>query len=94
MKRAILLQIDEITAKKGRILKDFSLKATSEFNRLWKDRADTQIPHSPSDPAWCEPQAPLDDAFIYLSCTAQQYVCNQYACKYITNSCRVASDID
>ncbi len=38
MKRAILLQIDEITSKKGKILKDFSLKATSEFNRLWEDR--------------------------------------------------------
>ncbi|MCL4365538.1 MAG: zinc ribbon domain-containing protein [Candidatus Marsarchaeota archaeon] len=38
MKRAILLQIDGITAKKGRIPRDFSLKATSEFNRLWKDR--------------------------------------------------------
>ncbi len=38
MKRAILLQIDGITAKKGKILKDFSLKATSEFNRLWEDR--------------------------------------------------------
>ncbi len=38
MKRAILLQTDEITAKKGKILKNFSLKATSEFNRLWKDR--------------------------------------------------------
>ena len=38
MKRAILLQIDEITVKKSKILKDFSLKATSEFNRLWTDR--------------------------------------------------------
>ena len=38
MKRAILLQIDEITAKKGRILKDFSMKATSEFNILLSER--------------------------------------------------------
>jgi len=38
MKRAILLQVDEITVKKGRILKDFSLKATSEFNRLFEER--------------------------------------------------------
>jgi len=38
MERAILLQVDEITAKKGRILKDFSLKATSEFNRLFEER--------------------------------------------------------
>jgi len=38
MERAILLQVDKITAKKGRILKDFSLKATSEFNRLFEER--------------------------------------------------------
>ncbi len=38
MRRAILLQIDEITAKKVRILKEFSLKATSEFNTLWVER--------------------------------------------------------
>ena len=38
MKRAILLQINEITAKKGSMLKDFSLKATAEFNRLWEER--------------------------------------------------------
>jgi len=38
MKRAILLQIDDITTKKDRTLKDFSLKATSEFNRLREDR--------------------------------------------------------
>jgi len=38
MERAILLEVDEITAKKGRILKDFSLKATSEFNRLFEER--------------------------------------------------------
>ena len=38
MKRAILLQIDGITSKKSQILKDFALKATSEFNTLWKDR--------------------------------------------------------
>ena len=38
MKRAILLQIDGIASKKGKILKDFSLKATSEFNRLWEGR--------------------------------------------------------
>ncbi len=38
MKRAILLQIDDITTKKARILKDFFMKATSEFNRLWDER--------------------------------------------------------
>ena len=38
MERAILLQIDDVTAKKGRILKDFSLKAAAEFNRLWDER--------------------------------------------------------
>ena len=38
MKRAILLQIDDVTVKKGKILKDFSLKATAEFNRLWDER--------------------------------------------------------
>ncbi len=38
MKRAILLQMDKVTTKKGRILKDFSLKATSEFNRLLDER--------------------------------------------------------
>ncbi len=38
MKRAILLQIDKITTKKARILKEFSLKATSEFNHLWDER--------------------------------------------------------
>ncbi|MCL5008528.1 MAG: hypothetical protein M1156_01395, partial [Candidatus Marsarchaeota archaeon] len=38
MKRAVLLQIDEITTKKARILKDFSMKATSEFNRFWDER--------------------------------------------------------
>jgi IS605 OrfB family transposase len=38
MKRAILLQIDNTTAKKRNILEDFSLKATSEFNRLWNER--------------------------------------------------------
>ncbi len=38
MKRAILLQIGDVTAKKGKILKDFSLKATAEFNRLRSDR--------------------------------------------------------
>jgi hypothetical protein len=38
MQRAILLQIDDITGKKAKILKDFSLKATAEYNRLWKDR--------------------------------------------------------
>jgi len=36
--RAILLQIDDITNKKYKILKDFSIKATSEFNRLWEER--------------------------------------------------------
>ncbi len=38
MKRAIPLQIGEITAKKGKIFKDFSLKAASEFNRFRKIR--------------------------------------------------------
>jgi IS605 OrfB family transposase len=38
MKRAILLQVDDITGKKAEILKDFSLKATAEYNRLWKGR--------------------------------------------------------
>ena len=32
------MQIDEITVKKIRILKDFSIKATSEFNILWDER--------------------------------------------------------
>jgi len=36
--REILLQIDDITNKKYKILKDFSIKATSEFNRLWEER--------------------------------------------------------
>ncbi|MCL5412951.1 MAG: hypothetical protein M1569_00930, partial [Candidatus Marsarchaeota archaeon] len=43
MKHAIFLQIDEITAKKGRIPRDFSLKETSEFNRLWKNEAGSNI---------------------------------------------------
>jgi IS605 OrfB family transposase len=38
MRRAILLQIDDITTKKVRILKEFSMKATSEFNTLWNER--------------------------------------------------------
>ncbi len=38
MERAILLQIDDITGKKFRIIKDFSIKATDEFNRLWDER--------------------------------------------------------
>jgi len=38
MHRTIILQIDNITDKKLRILKDFSIKATSEFNRLWDER--------------------------------------------------------
>jgi len=38
MHRSIILQIDNITNKKLRILKDFSIRATSEFNRLWEER--------------------------------------------------------
>jgi len=38
MMRSILLQIDDITVKKARILREFSIKATSEFNRLWDER--------------------------------------------------------
>jgi len=38
MMRSILLQIDDITVKKARILREFSIKATSEFNRLWSER--------------------------------------------------------
>jgi len=38
MHRSILLQIGDITDKKAKILKNFSVKATSEFNKLWKER--------------------------------------------------------
>jgi len=38
MIRSILLQIDDITVKKARILREFSIKATSEFNHLWDER--------------------------------------------------------
>ena len=38
MNRAILLQIDDITVKKYKIIRDFSIKATYEFNRLWDER--------------------------------------------------------
>ena len=38
MKRAILLQIDGITARKHEILAEFSLKAVSEFNLLFDER--------------------------------------------------------
>jgi len=38
MHRAIILQMDDITDKKARILREFSIKATSEFNRLWDER--------------------------------------------------------
>jgi hypothetical protein len=37
-KRAILLQIDDITTRKHEILADFSLKAVSEFNLLFDER--------------------------------------------------------
>ena len=37
MKRSVLLQIDP-TVRKRRILREFSIKATAEFNRLWKER--------------------------------------------------------
>jgi IS605 OrfB family transposase len=38
MKRAILLQIGDITARKQGILKEFSAKATAEFNKLWEEK--------------------------------------------------------
>src|SRR5271157_2441339 len=38
MKRAILLQISEATAFKREILREFSDKAVSEFNRIFDER--------------------------------------------------------
>ena len=54
MERAILLQIGDITAKKCQDLKDFSVKATAEFNRLWIDRDFCNTPKEFHDKTFSE----------------------------------------